>query len=399
MAGQRVLVSTLPPFEGGVPAKTETLCRLLRARGHAVTVAYYATFHHSPGVNVPAWRLAVGAAPGVAEGRCFGDFPAIAVGCRLPELEAPYYLGSARWRRLAAAHDRHIAVGGTTLVSHPLLAAGVPHLLWCASGVIADRRDRAARMPPGRRLVDRWVVEPWLRRLERRILAAPTPILGVSEYTRRSLVALGGSPERIGVLPIPVAVDDLAPAGPPAAAGVIGFAGRFEDPRKNIGLLLQAVARLRAAGAECRLRLAGTEPSPALRALVDSLGLTGAVEFVGALRRDQLPDFYRSLDVFVIPSHQEGLCIAGIEAMAAGVPVVSTRCGGPEDFVRPGETGLLAADDPAELAARLAELAADRTLRARLAEGARALAVARYSPSGFALGLAAAWRGLWGDEP
>ena len=56
-------------------------------------------------------------------------------------------------------------------------------------------------------------------------------------------------------------------------------------------------------------------------------------------------------DLFVIPSHQEGLCISALEAMACGVPVVSTRCGGPEDFVLPDRTGLLVPHQAPALAA------------------------------------------------
>jgi glycosyltransferase involved in cell wall biosynthesis len=78
----------------------------------------------------------------------------------------------------------------------------------------------------------------------------------------------------------------------------------------------------------------------------------------------------QTLDVFVIPSHQEGLCIAALEAMACGTPVVSTRCGGPEQYVLNGRTGQLVASDPEDLASAIASIAADRPGRERLAQGA-----------------------------
>ena len=65
---------------------------------------------------------------------------------------------------------------------------------------------------------------------------------------------------------------------------------------------------------------------------------------------ETLRDKLRSLDLFVVPSHQEGLCISALEAMACGCPVVSTHCGGPEEFVLDGETGFLVNPDPAEMA-------------------------------------------------
>ena len=95
-----------------------------------------------------------------------------------------------------------------------------------------------------------------------------------------------------------------------------------------------------------------------------------------------LRDELRSLDLFVVPSHQEGLCIAALEAMACGCPVVSTRCGGPEEFVIDGETGVLVGFDPNEMAAAMLKILGDRKLHARLAEGARNRVLQHYSAAG-----------------
>lgn len=397
MAGHDILVVTLPPFEGGVPAKARILCEHLRARGHRVTVAWYATFRHHPELNVPAWRLVSGVRPGTVEETCFNGFPSVAVGCWLPELEAPYYHPSKRWRRLIDRHDRHIAVGGPPMVGH--LLNRVPHLLWCASDVLADRRDRQARMPPLRRAVDALVTRPWLLAQQRRLLAACPRALGVSSYTVRQLLAHGADAKRTARLPIPVDTASFSPSVVPAAPLTLGFAARFEDPRKNLGLLLEALARLRRRGMAARLRLAGAEPSAATRARIAALGLADAVEFVGELPVAALPDFYRSLDLFVLPSHQEGLCIAGIEAMATGVPVVSTRCGGPEDYVRDGETGFLCGSTPEDMAGAIARVIGDRDVRDRLGAGARRVAETEYAHAAFAAGLAEAWQAVWGEAP
>jgi glycosyltransferase involved in cell wall biosynthesis len=90
-------------------------------------------------------------------------------------------------------------------------------------------------------------------------------------------------------------------------------------------------------------------------------------------------DVLQTLDVFVLPSHQEGLCIAALEAMACGVPVVSTRCGGPEEFVIPGDTGSLAGSDPNEISEAVAAILTDRGLRAKLSASARRLVEDRYT--------------------
>ncbi|ARJ66570.1 hypothetical protein WV31_13270 [Magnetospirillum sp. ME-1] len=398
-AGRSVLILTQPPYEGGVPAKTRILCRYLRDRGHRVSVAWYATFGHQADINVPLWRMPAGLRPGVREMECFGDFPGVAVGCLFPELEAPYYLPGRHWRRLIAAHDRHIAVGGPPLVGHLLAATGTPGLLWCASDVVADRRDRVAAMGPARRLIHDVVTLPWVLRQQAHTLASLPRVLGVSRYTVERLAAHGCPAGHLDRLPIPVDTDLFRPSTSPAPPAVLGFAARFEDPRKNIGLAFEALALLRRNGMDARLRLAGAEPSRETLGRVAALGLEGAVDFLGEIAHDQLAAFYQNLDLFVLPSHQEGLCIAGLEAMASGVPVISTRCGGPEDYVRDGETGFLVEAAPAALAGALARVAGDRALRRILSAGARRVAEAEFSLAAFGSGLARAWTSVWGDAP
>ena len=101
------------------------------------------------------------------------------------------------------------------------------------------------------------------------------------------------------------------------------------------------------------------------------------VRFLGA-RRD-VPGVLASLDLFAFPSRFEGLCLAVIEAQAAGVPVVATPVGGIKETVVDGESGLLVpVDDPAMLAQRIRFLLERPAERDRLAENARHVA-ARYS--------------------
>lgn len=389
----RVLITTLPPFEGGVPAKTRTLAEELRRRGHQVTIAYYAPLSSHGHLCVPSWRLASGAQPRCEAGTCFdGAFPAWAVGCRLPELEFTYYLPSDHWAKLAFEHDRHIAVGGTVLISLPFTRLGLPHLVWCACDMLGDRQARRAAMPPLRRLFDRLVVGPVQARMEQKVLNGPAVISTVSDYGRRMLARLASPGRPFGpVMPIPVNTDALAPAaGAESPVAVVGFAGRMSDPRKNIGLLVEAVALAKRHNPSLRLRLTG-EPI---------VGATGdGVEWTGFLPPDRLPDFYRSLDLFVIPSTQEGFGIVGMEAMAAGVPVISTRCGGPEDYVVDGINGFLCGSSPQALAERILAVTGDRALRRTLGQGARETALRTHSPAAFRAMLEANWHAVWKEVP
>jgi glycosyltransferase involved in cell wall biosynthesis len=393
---QRTLIITLPPFEGGVPAKTRLLAQELAARGHQITIAYYAPLSSHRHLSPPPWSRR---RPRTEAGRCFDDeCAAIAVGCRWAELEFPYYLDSPRWRALIDAHDRHVAVGGTVLVSNPLRAAKVPHLVWCASDMLGDRLDRRRAMAWPRRLIDRAVIGPVQAAMERRILAGNGHIVTVGQHARAMFRRLGFTMDRAGIMPIPTDPDLYHPATTAAEAGIIGFAGRPNDPRKNLGLLVGAIVIAHERDPRIRLRLTG-QPDPSTAAMIRSLGAEALVQWQGVLPRRDLPGFYAGLDVFALPSAQEGFGIVGIEAMACGVPVVSTRCGGPQDYVQDGETGFLVDSTAQAMAEALLRLVADRALRRRLGSAARQLAETRYSPACFRQALEENWHTVWGERP
>ena len=397
--GSRVLLVTAPTtIFGGVAVQTRGLAEFLRARGHHVTIAHYAALRTEGDLTVPVRRLLTGQRPGVRRYPVWGGFDCVAIGCRLPELEVTYYGDSRLWRDVIAAHDRHIAVGGNALVGAPLAASGRGHLVWCASDVRGDRADRQNAMSAARRLFDRNVVSPLLRRLERRVLDGPGTFATISNASARSLGGIGaGSGKGFEVLPIPVDSVRFSPPDIPSDPGIVGIAGRHTDPRKNAGLALQAVAEARRRGVHISLRVAG-DVSGDLRDQASRLGIGDAVEFLGTLGDEELAGFYRGLDMLLIPSRQEGLNIAGLEAGACGVPVVTTRCGGPEDYVIDGETGFVTGFDPAEIADRMSDICADRALRDRFSGNIRIRVAEEYGDDRFADRLDRLWRSIW-NEP
>lgn len=141
---------------------------------------------------------------------------------------------------------------------------------------------------------------------------------------------------------------------------------------KNQALMLRAFARVAAQVPEAHLRLVGDGPErPALEALSGELGLTDQVEFLGF--RNDAADLMAQADVFLMSSHYEGISIAILEAMRAGLAVIGTRVGGIPETVEHRQSGLLVDDnDEAGFAAAMLELLQSHELRQTLGQNAAA---------------------------
>jgi len=133
--------------------------------------------------------------------------------------------------------------------------------------------------------------------------------------------------------------------------------GRFGDPRKNPSLLFEAYARLHDElnGTAPPLVMAGrTAPREEAWRVAERHGVSGHITFYEDVPQERLIDLYRGAKLFLLSSDEEGLGLVLLEAMACGVPVVSTDCGGPETVVRDGHTGALVPTGEAEILARTA---------------------------------------------
>jgi len=142
---------------------------------------------------------------------------------------------------------------------------------------------------------------------------------------------------------------------------------------KGQRVLVDAAAQLAAVGKAFRLIIVGTGPDETeLHRAVEAGGLSGYVEFTGALNQREVLDWYARADTFVLPSFAEGVPVVLMEAMACGIPCVTTRITGIPELIRDGRDGLLVTpSDSQELAAALARLMDDTELRDRLAREGR----------------------------
>lgn len=157
--------------------------------------------------------------------------------------------------------------------------------------------------------------------------------------------------------------------------------GRLDDPRKNIDLLLSSYARLpNGLRKSVRLVLAGSSaPTSSFWQHADDLGVRENVSYVPRPSRDELVRLYQLASVFALPSDEEGLGVVILEAMACGLPVVSTRSGGPDGIITNGQDGFLVPLNDAEaMADRLSTLLENPELNIEMGRKARKTIEARY---------------------
>jgi len=209
-----------------------------------------------------------------------------------------------------------------------------------------------------------------------------TQWIAVSNGVKESLAPLDWlSPDSIRVISNGVDHDRFFQATPTAESRrpTIGVAARL-TPSKGVVRLIEAVASLGARGVFCDLRIAGDGPQrPELERLAGTLGLSGQVSFLGLI--EDMPRFYQSLDVFVLPSiGPEAQPLTILEAMATGLPVVSTNVPAIPEVVLDGITGnLVTADDSEALADALVPIVQSHPLRLRYGAAARLRAKEAFS--------------------
>jgi glycosyltransferase involved in cell wall biosynthesis len=209
----------------------------------------------------------------------------------------------------------------------------------------------------------------------------------------RAQVALsaGLRDQDVQVLPIPIELERFQPATDEVwrralESPVLTFVGRADDPRKNVHLLLAAFAEVRASRPDARLRLVG---APAAGPVPDGVEVVGPVA-------DVATELCRAA-IFVLPSLQEGFGIVAAEALAAGLPVITTPCGGPEEMIRESGGGrVLETFEPDELAHAIVSLAEDAETATAMRSSGREYVERVHNPIRFRELLGAALRDLDG---
>jgi len=171
-------------------------------------------------------------------------------------------------------------------------------------------------------------------------------------------------------------------------------------PEKGHAVLLRAVAMLVERGRQITVTFAGEGPSrPSLERLADKHGIASRITFLGAVGQDDIHTLYSTASIFCLPSFAEGIPIVLMEAMAMGVPVVSSRITGIPELIDDGRTGLLVAPGRAdEVTDALERLLDDPSLRRELGSRARELVIKEFNAASSAKQLHALFERLLAPE-
>jgi phosphatidylinositol alpha-mannosyltransferase len=328
---------------GGVQAHVRDLAEALLALGHEVSVLAPA----DEDTETPAYVVSAGRAVPI---RYNGSVARVQMGP----------VAAARVRRWL--RDGHFDV----LHIHEPIAPSVSFLaLVLARGPVvvtfhtSTPRSRSLSAAGG-------LVQPFLERIRGRI--------AVSAAARQVQVEhLGGDAVEI---PNGVAVAHYAAARPlpgyPRDGGTVGFIGRYDEPRKGMPVLLDALARLAPDRPGLRLLVAGRGDAGELLAELPP-ALAGRVDLLGQVSEQDKARMLRSVDVYCAPNlGGESFGIILLEAMAAGTPILASDLDAFRRVLDDGRAGtLFPTGDPAALAACLAGLLDDPDRRAAVAAAGR----------------------------
>lgn len=228
-------------------------------------------------------------------------------------------------------------------------------------------------------------VEPEIRaETEQQVLGAANLVVAATQSEKQDLADFYGvDPLKIAVIPCGVDLDTFRPLLKPFARRalnldglpVVLYVGRL-GPEKGVEQLLEAVAIV-AREWPIQVVIVGGEDVDKgemehLQSLSRKLGIADMIRFHSSVEQDELPLYYSSADVLVLPSQYETFGLVAAEALACGLPVIASPVGAIPQLVQEGKTGfILNSSEPADLANILARFINDEDLRQRLAASAR----------------------------
>ncbi|NRA45716.1 MAG: glycosyltransferase family 4 protein [Oligoflexales bacterium] len=285
------------------------------------------------------------------------------------------------WSNLLDNYESYFCVGGSAHSALPLLKNNKSYSIWIATPYLDDRIDRKGRLKGLRKIIE--ILFSYLAiNQEKRVLRNARKILALSRYTKQKIHTYYSIPlDRIEVVPFPINIDVFRPnfAKRDNNSKRLIFTGRINDPRKNTPMLLKSFSSILKSLPNTYLTIIGELPSARIKKLASDLNITRNIEFIDRLDREELVNYYQSSHLFLLPSNQEGLCISALEALACGLPVISTKCGGPEEFVTKKNGKLVEINNDSQFAKSVIEIVSNDKLLTDMSLESRSLAEQKYS--------------------
>jgi glycosyltransferase involved in cell wall biosynthesis len=340
---KKIAIVTQDPLNrGGVLRLVAYIYQRAIACGLEPTLVHYASFKGWPTLSVSLMNAAHGRfsiAP-KAEHYVFEGMQAIAIGARFPEWEPQRLAANPLWKSTLSPFDQAMLVTGSAHTGYPLAALGIPFVAWVSSTVVEDRRARLANSEGLEMKIERMGLSR-VREAEKSVLNAAVRILAVSEDAQRALREV--VPEKkIEVWPFPIDTAKYWQTEKQARKRQLLFVGRAQDARKGIALFLEAAAMLLKQPEFHDVRLAVVSSVEIPSEIVKRFSqLKSHIDLHQNISDEKLIELYAESSALIISSEQEGLSIATMEAMAAGTPVIATRCGGPEMLIEDEHSGFL----------------------------------------------------------
>jgi glycosyltransferase involved in cell wall biosynthesis len=208
--------------------------------------------------------------------------------------------------------------------------------------------------------------------------------LTVSENSKRDIVAqMSVNPDTLHIVPVGVDQKQFRPMPHiQRVPGRLMTTASADVPLKGLMYLIEALAKVRAERDDAHLVVIGQpRHKSAVPAQISRLGLDGAIEFVSGVSDERIVELYAEAEIAVVPSLYEGFSLPAVEAMACGVPLVTTTGGAlPEVVGPPGESAMTVPPaDPGALAQQIIDVLNDDQVRAVLGERGRKRVLDRFT--------------------
>ena len=364
---------------GGLRRVVEFFVRALGALGsYETAVVSLAQIRNSPDsirlLDPRTWVRGVRVANGTWE---YGDFRH--VGCVFSEFEFQRYRTRAALTEILREYDLIQVVANTPAWALAATRSGRPI---CLQAATLARLERRSALKNARGVVGHWrrTMCGLTEKLDLRGLRVADVTFVMNPYMYQ-YASSNAAQSRVVLAPPGIDTGFFRPRVY-AAGGYILSVGRFQDPRKNVRLLFQSYASLRSmlTRPPALVLVAGTYPTAEDLAFASALGIADSVFLHADVSDEELRRLYQGAALFVLSSDEEGLGLVILEAMACGLPIASTRCGGPDQIISEAGCGRLSpAGSAADLTSSMRDLFAKPGLRAEMGSRAREYVEARFS--------------------